>query len=87
MRRPSLPRPVSEEERSRIVRLGDLFREFRMERALTQRVAAAEYGTAPQALRDLEKGRRDPQLTTILRWAKFYGYRVELRFVPLEEEM
>lgn len=67
-------------------RVGNVFRDFRVAAGLTQKQAARDAGTAQARVSYLENGGTDIMLTTIQRWANFYGYELRLTFVPIEDE-
>lgn len=59
---------------------------LRIERGLTQAELAKAVGTRQSGIARLENGKHDPRLSTLRRVAAALGRRLEVRFVPLEEE-
>ncbi|GAA4059653.1 helix-turn-helix transcriptional regulator [Actinomadura miaoliensis] len=54
----------------------------RHDRELSLRVVAGLLGLQPSAVHHWERGRRDPQLTTVIAWANLLGY--DLTLTPKE---
>ena len=57
-------------------RAGDL----RRKAGVTQRALAAEMCAAQNRVSDLELGKNDPRLSTLIRYADGLGYRVRITF-------
>lgn len=64
---------------------GDIFSEIRSDQGLTQREAAEKLSTTQCVISNLEKGEWDPKLSTLTKYARAYGYTVQLNFEPIEE--
>lgn len=61
----------------------DLLRRFvsrRKVRSISQAAVAAQMGTTQSAVSDLEAGRTDPRFSTLQRYARAIGCRLEVRF-------
>lgn len=66
--------------------VSDIFKELRFESGWTQRQAAEAIGTSQQNLPRLENYTLDLKLSTLVKFAYGYGYKVQISFVPLGEE-
>lgn len=77
---------ITEEEWAVIKNVGALYRELREESKLTQQQVARAMKTSQSRLPVLENGQADMMLTTLMRYAKVYGYAVEVSVVKLAEE-
>lgn len=64
--------------------IGTFFTQFRYKKNLTQRQLGQMVGIGQAAITTFEKGQHDFRFSTLLRLARTYGYRLELRLVPLE---
>jgi transcriptional regulator with XRE-family HTH domain len=67
------------------VEVGEIFADLRMEEGWTQRQAAEKCGTSQQNIPRLEKGKQDLKLSTLQRFAKAYGYNVQIHLIPADE--
>lgn len=63
--------------------LGEILKELREESGLTQRQAAKKALSTQARLSDIENGKADVMISTIQRWAKVYGYELEIKFNPI----
>lgn len=70
--------PAREEKAERAKSLGQVLKEHRMERGMTQEFVAEALGVSRQAVSKWESGRSDPSTTNLLALAKLFG-------VPPEE--
>lgn len=77
---------MSEDEWALLQNIGELFKEMRTEKSMTQRQAAKTLGTCQARLPVLENGQADVMITTLHRWARLYGYELEIAVIKLEEE-
>lgn len=66
--------------------VGEALITLRQEAGLTQRQAAKNANSTQARISDLENGKADVQILTLQRWAKVYGYDLELSFIPIEED-
>lgn len=78
--------PLDDEGRALIENVGALFREVREEQALSQYDVAKNMGVSQSRVSALETGVRDIQVGTLNRWARAYGFQLEIALLPLEEE-
>lgn len=62
--------------------LGAIFAEARLVKGWGQREAADRLDTAQARISAMERGEWDPKLSTILKYAKGYGYDIEISVVP-----
>lgn len=77
---------MDENERALVLDLGNLFKELREEACLTQRQAAQLVDSTQSRLSELENGKTDIKLLTILKWAGCYGYSVNISLEPIQDE-
>lgn len=75
---------MSPEEWEMLAGIGALFKEMREEAGLQQREAAKIVGTSQARIPVLEKGQADIMITTLMRHAYAYGYRLEVSVVKDE---
>jgi transcriptional regulator with XRE-family HTH domain len=66
--------------------VGVIIWQFRQDRKMTQREAAALAKSTQARLSDIEAGKTDMKLSNLVRWAKALGYDLQLSFVPIEEQ-
>lgn len=66
--------------------VANLFLDLRLEDGLTQREAARRMGVPQSNLNRVEQGGTDMRLSTLQKFAHGYGFRVEVSFIPIEEE-
>lgn len=66
--------------------VGSALVQLREASGLTQRQAAKLADSTQARISDLENGKADMFISTLQRWAKVYGYSVEIHLVPIEEE-
>ncbi len=71
-------RVLNQREKDMLEGIGSLFRDIRTEAGLTQRQVAEQMEPASTQARVsyLEQGHTDIQLTTLQKFAEFYGYRL-----------
>jgi transcriptional regulator with XRE-family HTH domain len=77
---------MDDKTRNILVGIGDIFRQTREDDNLGQRDIASKIGSAQARVSDLENGRTDAKISTIVRYAEFFGYDVEISFVPIKQE-
>ena len=65
--------------------VGQMFREIREERGLTQYQAAELVGTPQYRLSRIETGRASMKLSTVEELAERWGYDIEINFVARPE--
>lgn len=65
---------------------GERLKELRLGRKLTQREVAQKVGISTSTLAMYEGGRREPDLDTLIKLARFYGVTVDY-LVGTEEEL
>ena len=65
--------------------IGELFLSLRQEAGLTQRQAAEKAESIQARVSNLENGKADIFILTLQKWARVYGYDIELHVVPLED--
>lgn len=83
---PHIKGSLSAGEKDLFKRIGKVFRDIREDHGMSQRGAADEFGISQSGLSNMETGKRDIMLTTLIRWAKYYGYELKIEFVPIETE-
>lgn len=66
--------------------IGELFLELRQEAGLTQRQAAEKAESIQARVSNLENGKADVFILTLQKWARVYGYDIQLHVVPIEDE-
>lgn len=76
---------TTESAQALLLSIGEALIMLRQGSGLTQRQAAKLANSTQARISDLENGKADVQILTLQRWAKTYGYEVELSFVPIEE--
>lgn len=74
---------VKEEEESLLKNVGELFKDVRLSIGLSQRGAAALSLSTQARISYLEKGATDVQLLTLHRFARAYGYELEIHLTPI----
>lgn len=62
--------------------LADALRAARRAAGLTQKDVAEAMGTTQSAISDLERGDTDPQLSTLQRYARATGARLDIALTP-----
>ena len=67
------------EDAAELFRVLDALRTIRKQRGLKQRDVAARMGTTQSAVSKIEGGANDPQITTLMRYARALDARVNLR--------
>lgn len=77
---------MSEEEWQLLENIGEMYKSLRLAAGLQQREAAQALGTSQARIPVLEKGQADVMVTTLSRWASLYGYQVEIKLIPIEDE-
>lgn len=75
---------MNEEDQAWLKTIGEIFRGIREEQGLTQRQAACLAGSTQARISDIELGKADILLTTLEKWARVYGYEVNLEIQPIE---
>ena len=66
--------------------IGELFLELRQEAGLTQRQAAELADRIQARISYLENGKADIHVLTLQKWARVYGYEIEISVVPIRTE-
>lgn len=77
---------MTEQDKTFLENIGQLYLECREEAKLTQREAALRADSAPARVSYLENGRAEVGILTLQKWAAVYGYQIEFNLIPLHEE-
>jgi transcriptional regulator with XRE-family HTH domain len=75
---------LEEKQKSLVADLGLIFSDIRMEIGLSQREAATLLDTTQARISGAETGDWDPKLSTLIKYAKGYGYDVQVTLLPEE---
>ena len=75
---------VDEAGQNLLDNIGAAFLQFRQEAGLTQRQVAKNADSTQARISGIENGRADIFVLTLQRWARVYGYDLEISFVPVE---
>lgn len=66
--------------------VGSALRTVREQEGLTQRQAAKLAESTQARISDVENGKADLFVSTIQKWARVYGYSIEIHLVPMDDE-
>lgn len=77
---------MTEREWALLGNIGGLFKDLRTEAGFSQKEAARRIGTSQARLPVLENGQADVMITTLQRWAKVYGYELEISVIKLPDK-
>jgi transcriptional regulator with XRE-family HTH domain len=77
---------MSDEEWDLLKQIGQKFKEIRLRSNLTQIEAAKQVSMRQARIPVLENGQADVMITTLSRWAKVYGYEINIELVPIPAE-
>lgn len=77
---------MSPDEWDLLKQIGQKFKEIRLRSNLTQIEAAKQVSMRQARIPVLENGQADVMITTLSRWAKVYGYEINIELVPIPAE-
>ena len=73
-----MPAPVDEETQELLTSLDECFAQLRQESGYSQREIAEMAGTNQAQVSYIERGERDLRLSTVMKWASFYGRTLQI---------
>lgn len=76
---------VKEENRKSVKSLGEILREKRVEKNMTQEFVAEQLGVSRQAVSKWESGKTDPSTSNLLSLCKLYGIEANKLLASIEQ--